>query len=66
MKGKFFNPETGKVVSGAAAQQMIIKHDGGWDEHHRKFAVKVAEETTIQYLNELENDFRRSGIRLVK
>ncbi|MFJ7979152.1 hypothetical protein ACIQ1D_02420 [Lysinibacillus xylanilyticus] len=66
MRGKFFNPGTGKQVSGAAAQQMIIKHNGGWEEHHQKFAERVAEETTIQYLKELETDFRRTSIRIVK
>lgn len=32
----------GRMVYGGAAQQHIIKEDGGWKEHHRKFAEYVA------------------------
>ncbi|WP_099364479.1 hypothetical protein [Fredinandcohnia onubensis] len=62
MKGSFINPESGKRVSGGAAQLMIIKHNGGWEKHHQKYTEKVTE--TI--LKDFENDFRRSGIRRVK
>lgn len=31
----------GRLIYGAAAQQHIIKEDGGWDEHHKKFANEV-------------------------
>lgn len=31
----------GRLIYGAAAQQHIIKEDGGWDEHHKKFAKTV-------------------------
>lgn len=43
----------GRIVYGAAAQQHIIKMDGGWDEHHRKFAEKVANIAVKEYSKEL-------------
>lgn len=66
MKGKYYNPNTGKYVSGAAAQQMFIKHNGGWDEHHQKFAEAVAKEVTQAYLAHLEQDVRKTAIHRVK
>jgi hypothetical protein len=66
MKGKFYNPETGKWISGGAAQQMIIKKNGGWDEHHRSIVEKVTVKVTNEILDELEINFRRSNIRAVK
>lgn len=62
MKGTFINPETGKKVSGGAAQLMIIKHNGGWDKHHQKYTKRVTEIV----LNDVENEFRRSSIRRIK
>lgn len=66
MKGTFYNPNTGKQVSGAAAQQMIIKHDGGWEAHHQKFADAIVQEMASSYLNQLEQEFRQTAIRRVK
>lgn len=70
MKGSFINPVTGKRVSGAAAQQMIIKNNGGWDSHHLKYAEsvanRVAQEMTEKFLNESSKNMRRAAFRLVK
>ena len=43
MKGKIFNEETGKWISGGAAQLHTIKTNGGWDQHHLGLAKKAAE-----------------------
>lgn len=43
----------GRTVYGSAAQQHIIKMNGGWDEHHRKFAEKVADIALKEYSKEL-------------
>lgn len=39
---------------GAAAQQHIIKMDGGWDLHHRKFAERVVNTVMEEYNKELK------------
>ena len=33
----------GRTIYGAAAQQHIIKDNGGWEEHHSKFAKFVVD-----------------------
>lgn len=43
----------GRTIYGAAAQQHIIKEDGGWDEHHRKFAERVADIAVREYNKDL-------------
>ncbi len=43
----------GRMIYGAAAQQHIIKEDGGWDEHHRKFAERVANIAVREYTKDL-------------
>lgn len=43
----------GRMIYGAAAQQHIIKEDGGWDEHHRKFASLVIDTVMKEYDKEL-------------
>lgn len=43
----------GRMVYGGAAQQHIIKEDGGWKEHHRKFAEYVANIAVEKYDKEL-------------
>ena len=43
----------GRRIYGAAAQQHIIKEDGGWDEHHRKFAERVVNTVMKEYNKEL-------------
>ena len=43
----------GRMIYGAAAQQHIIKEDGGWDEHHRKFAERVVTTVMQEYDKEL-------------
>ena len=43
----------GRMIYGAAAQQHIIKEDGGWDEHHRKFAERVANIAVREYNKDL-------------
>lgn len=42
----------GRIIYGAAAQQHIIKEDGGWNEHHRKFAERVADIAVKEYERE--------------
>ena len=43
----------GRTVYGGAAQLHIIKDDGGWDEHHRKFAARVIDTVMKEYDKEL-------------
>lgn len=43
----------GRMVYGSAAQQHIIKEDGVWDEHHRKFAERVINNVMKKYDREL-------------
>lgn len=52
----------GRMIYGAAAQQHIIKEDGGWDEHHRKFAERVADIA----LKELNNDLCRKNFKVLR
>lgn len=70
MKGSFINPVTGKRVSGGAAQQMIIKNNGGWESHHMKFAEsvakQVAQEMTEHFLSESSKNMRKASLRIVK
>lgn len=65
MKGIFYNSKTGKKVSGAAAQQMLIKNNGGWVEHHKKFKAMLDEDYTQRYLATFEIELKRSNIRIV-
>ena len=51
----------GRTIYGAAAQQHIIKEDGGWDEHHRKFAVRVADIA----MRELEKENRSRNFTVI-
>ena len=43
----------GSMIYGAAAQQHIMKEAGGWDEHHRKFAERVADIAVREYNKDL-------------
>ncbi len=43
MSNKWYMNEDGKKVCGAAAEQHIIKQNGGWDPHHEKFAEETQE-----------------------
>ena len=43
MSNKWYVNEDGKKVCGAAAEQHIIKQNGGWDPHHEKFAEETQE-----------------------
>lgn len=49
MPGLSAKMSDGRMVYGAAAQQHIIKEDGGWDEHHRKFAKLVVDVAMREY-----------------
>lgn len=51
----------GRTIYGAAAQQHIIKDDGGWDEHHRKFAERVADIA----MRELEKENRARNFTVI-
>ena len=51
----------GRTIYGAAAQQHIIKEDGGWDEHHRKFAERVADIA----MRELEKENRARNFTVI-
>ena len=42
----------GRMIYGAAAQQHIIKENGGWDEHHRKFAERVIDTVMKEFTKE--------------
>lgn len=43
MANKWYENDDGKKVYGAAAEQHIIKQNGGWDAHHEKFAEETQE-----------------------
>lgn len=70
MNGKYLNPKTGKRVSGAAAQQMFIKNNGGWESHHKKFENMIKEDLTEKFLSLLETEFsediEQHNIRLME
>ena len=42
----------GRMIYGAAAQQHIIKENGGWDEHHWKFAERVIDTVMKEFTKE--------------
>lgn len=52
----------GRTIYGAAAQQHIIKENGGWDEHHRKFAEIVIDNA----MREFEKLNRKQNFRILK
>lgn len=58
MKGKIFNEETGKWISGGAAQLHTIKKHGGFDMFLGKVisatAEATAKATVKETLNEIE------------
>jgi hypothetical protein len=62
MKGKVYNEETGKWISGGALQLHIIKENGGWEQHHRQ----VIEEAHKIIMTRMENRIRRKSIQRVK
>lgn len=52
----------GRIIYGAAAQQHIIKEDGGWDAHHQKFAERVAKIAVREY----GKDLTKESFKVVK
>lgn len=62
MKGTFYNPETGKWISGTAAQLHYIRLQGGWEKYHEKLGSRI----TKAVVEEMENEFRKPDIHIVK
>lgn len=56
----------GKWVYGAAAQQNIIKSNGGWDEHHKKVISNAITEFAENHVEKLNEDFNRPNLKAVK
>ena len=56
----------GKWVYGAAAQQNIIKSNGGWDEHNKKLILNAITEFAEKHVEELNKDFSRPKLKAVK
>ena len=55
-----------KRCSGAAAQQLIISQNGGWEAHHEKFAIEVGKHISRTYLVDLETQVRQPRLRIIK
>lgn len=63
MKGKIYNEETGKWISGGAAQLHIIKKSGGWKNFIGKIVTNVAEATAKATVKEA---FKEIDLREVR
>lgn len=55
----------GRRLFGAAAQQHIIKRDGGWDNHHKKFAMEVINDFVEQHIHEMNIKESQPRLRVV-
>lgn len=62
MKGKIFNSETGKWISGGAAQLHTIKKNGGWDNYRMKIAIRAAENA----VEEMDREALKPRLKRVK
>lgn len=56
----------GNHVYGAAAQQHIIKKNGGWDNFVEKISRKAADEAVRNVIDSLEQEFARPKLRRAK
>lgn len=56
----------GNSVHGAAAQQHIIKKNGGWDSFINKIATDSADEAVSKVISKLQEEFSRTEIRRIK
>lgn len=56
----------GKWIYGAAAQQNIIKSNGGWDEHHKKIIQNAITEFAEKHVEELNKNFSKPNLKAVK
>lgn len=56
----------GKWVYGAAAQQNIIKSNGGWDEHHKKIIRDAITEFAEKHVDVLNKDLSKPKLKRVK
>lgn len=56
----------GKNVYGAAAQQHIIKQNGGWDKFLSKIAKDSADEAVSNVISKLQQEFKKPKLKRVK
>jgi|GEM_PF-3967947 len=56
----------GKRIFGAAAQQHIIKKNGGWDMFKEKIATRAASKAVKEVLKELDEEFMKPALKRVK
>ncbi|MEC1177286.1 hypothetical protein P9B03_02215 [Metasolibacillus meyeri] len=56
----------GKWIYGAAAQQNIIKSNGGWNEHHKKIIQNAIAEFAENHVEKLNENFNRPNLKAVK
>lgn len=61
MKGKIFNEETGKWISGGAAQLHLIKKGGGFNNFVSGIAKEAAREAVKEVLDEMASREIRSS-----
>lgn len=66
---KYVN-SNGKIVAGGAAQQHLIKLNGGWQNHHeivvQKTITKVAQQITQEILQEQNREIVKSTLTRAK
>ena len=55
MKGKIYNEETGKWISGGAAQLHTIKKAGGWNNFIGDIVTETAKATVREAFRELDS-----------
>lgn len=66
MKGKIYNEETGKWISGGAAQLHTIKKSGGWDNFIGGIVTEVAEATAKATVKEVFKEMDSREVRKSK
>lgn len=63
MKGKIYNEETGKFISGGAAQLHTIKKAGGWNNFIGEIVTEVAEATAKATVKEVFKEMDSREVR---
>lgn len=56
----------GKWVGGGAAQQHIIKKNGGWDAFLNKISQESADEAVNNVISKLKKEFQQPKLKRVK
>lgn len=55
-----------KWLYGAAAQQHIIRKNGGWDAHHEKFGSELLSEFVKTFVGKFNNEQVKFPLRRVR